>query len=217
MAKITPILILIAIVASLWLSWAASVMIAIWCLFFLYWINFLGKIVGRRRWYKIPKGWNYSTVSLLDMFFFWNRITFRNRLTFKFYINSGMLEEDPDCRMNKLGGIWLDKKNSIRLGFRALDDENYVVNSYLHFKGDIISGKEIEFNIKKNKEFTMNFRRQEMRTIHGLQTTIRYWVVDEDGMNVFSGFFDHDGLFWGLMLPYWEDMTKRINVEVECI
>ena len=217
MAKITPILILLASIAGLWFAWAPPLMISIWCFFFLYWINFVGKIIGRRRWYIIPKGWNYSTISLLDMFFFWNRITFRNRLTFKFYINSGMLEEDPDCRMNKLGGIWLDKKNSIRLGFRALDDENYVVNSYLHFKGDIISGKEIEFNIKKNKEFTMNFRRQEMRTIHGLQTTIRYWVVDEDGMNVFSGFFDHDGLFWGLMLPYWEDMTKRINVEVECI
>lgn len=217
MAKITPILILIAIIVGFWFSFTAPLMIAIWCLFFLYWINFLGKIVGRRRWYIIPKGWNYSTISLLNMVFFWNRITFRDRLTFRFFINEGMLEEDPDTRMNKLGGIWLDKNNSIRLGFRAIDDENYVVNSYLHFKGDIISGMEIQYNLRANKEFMLNFRRQKVMTIHGLQTTVRYWVVDEDGMNVFSGFFNHNGKFWGLMLPYWEDMTKRINVEVECL
>lgn len=219
MSKITPILILIAIIAGFWFSFAAPLMIAIWCLFFLYWINFLGKIIGRRRWYIIPKGWNYSTISLLDMVFFWNRVVFRGYITMRFYIGHSMLEEDLDTRMNKLGGITigLNKKNSIRLGFRSIDNDLYVVNSYLHFRGEIISGQEIPFSYKKNKYFDMSFRRQKVKTSKGEINIVKYWVLDEQGQHVFSGSFEVNEKIWIINLPYWEDMSRKVSVEVEVL
>jgi hypothetical protein len=219
MAKITPILIVVAIILSLWFDWGAPLVIGIWSLFFLYWINFLGKIVGRQRWYIIPLGWNYSTISLLDMIFIWNRMVFKGHLTMRFFINPGMLEEDHDTRMNKLGGIsiGLNRKNSIRLGFRSIDNDLYVVNSYLHFRGEIISGQEIPFSFKKNKQFDMSFRRQRVQTSKGQINIVKYWVLDEQGQHVFSGSFEMNKKLWFVNLPYWEDMTKRIAVEVEVL
>ena len=219
MTKITPILIVVAIILSFWFDWGVPVIIGIWCLFFLYWINFLGKIVGRQRWYIIPLGWNYSTISLLDMIFIWNRMVFKGHLTMRFFINPGMLEEDIDTRMNKLGGIsiGLNRKNSIRLGFRSIDNDLYVVNSYLHFRGEIVSGQEIPFSFKKNKQFDMSFRRQRVQTSKGQINIVKYWVLDEQGQHVFSGSFEMNKKLWFVNLPYWEDMTKRIAVEVEVL
>lgn len=213
MAKITPILILLAIVAGFWFAWAAPLMIAIWCLFFLYWINFLGKIIGRRRWYIIPKGWNYSTISLLDMVFIWNRLTRRRGLSMTFYINPGMLEQDDDDRFNKLGGVrtslWED--NSIRVGFRALDKENYVVATYLHKEGRIAAGPEHVYSYQANKHFTLNILRE--KNPHGVQY-VEYWIHDSHGVELDHGKYYTESKIWSILLPYWEDMTKKINVEL---
>ena len=216
MAKITPILILLAIVASFWFAWAAPVMIGIWCLFFLYWINFLGKIIGRRRWYIIPKGWNYSTISLLDMVFFWNRLTRRKGLSMTFYINPGMLEQDSDDRLNKLGGIrmGLREANSIRLGFRALDEENYEVATYQHKDGLIVTGPGHAYSYKANKQFTLYLLRE--TNPHGIQY-VEYWIYDAHGTELDHGKQYNESKIWSILLPYWEDMTKRISVEVSVI
>lgn len=213
MSKVTLILIVVAIVASLWFSWAAPVVITIWCLFFLYWLNFLGKVIGRCRWYIIPKGWNYSTISLLDMIFFWNRLTLRKGLTMTFYINPGMLEQDTDDRLNKLGGIrmGLGSSNSIRLGFRALDEENYEVASYRHKDGLVVTGPSHSYSYKANKQFTLHMLRE--TNSRGMQY-VEYWIYDGHGTEL-----DHEKQYteskiWSILLPYWEDMTKKINVEV---
>jgi hypothetical protein len=216
MAKITPILILLAIVAGFWFAWAVPLMIAIWCLFFLYWINFLGKIIGRRRWYIIPKGWNYSTISLLDMVFIWNRLTQRRGLSMTFYINPGMLEQDDDDRFNKLGGVrtslWED--TSIRLGFRAIDKENYVVATYKHEDGRIVVDRQEAYSYQANKYFTLHVLRE--NNPHGLQY-VEYWIYDSHGTELDHGKYYSESKMWSILLPYWEDMTKKISVEVSVI
>lgn len=216
MAKITPILILLAIVASFWFAWAAPLMIGIWCLFFLYWINFLGKIIGRRRWYIIPKGWNYSTISLLDMVFIWNRLTRRRGLSMTFYINPGMLEQDDDDRFNKLGGIRtsLREDNSIRLGFRTLDKENYAVAAYYHKNGQIVAGPEHVYSYQANKYFTLHILRE--KNPHGVQY-VEHWIYDAKGAELDHGKYYTESKMWSILLPYWEDMTKKISVEVSVI
>ena len=214
MAKITPILILLAVVVGLWFSWAAPVMIGIWCLFFLYWINFLGKIIGRRRWYQIPKGWNYSTISLLDMLFFWNRLTRRKGISMTFFINPGMLTPNDDDRFDKLGGLrfglWQD--NSVRIGFRSIDEKSYVVAPYFHRDGKLEIGPERMYLYKPKQSFSLHAIRE--KNMYGIQH-VEYWIYDNEGRELWHGKEYDNSRYWSILLPYWEDMTKKISVEVQ--
>lgn len=178
---------------------------------------YIGRIKGSKRVYKIRVGLHRPIEWLLNIVCIWNKITYRDRVTFKFYIDDSMMKEAGEYKTNRLGGVRIDRDNYIQLGFRAIDDNRYVVNSYLLFRGDIIVGKEIMYNIRDNRVFTMNIRRQEMMSIHGLRMVVKYWVVDEQGINIVSGFYDHDGISWGLLLPYWEDNDKVVKIGVECI